>query len=181
MLLSHVALGRGEPMLRRELGRWRLWMLLGGWAWFVAVLASVVVAWRGTELPAFMRDALPWAGAAIQLPGMACMLSGFHALLAITGRRSRAFSEAASARQSVRLLNGTAALLVVMTIAGLILETRVVQGPDLQMLVGITSRIAAACLAALLLFGAAYLVANAWWIARSLLLPPDRGDQTGDT
>ena len=174
-LIAHAALGRGDPMLRRELGRWRGWMLLGGWSWFAAVVAGAALAWRGSGLPSFVAESLPWAGVAIQLPGMAAMLSGYHALLAITGRRSRAFTEAASARQSVRLLNGTAALLVVMTIAGLILQTRVVQGPDLQMLVGITSRIAAGCLAALLLFGAAYLVANAWWIARSLLLPPDRG------
>lgn len=178
--LLHAALGRGESMLRREMGRWRLWLLAGGWCWLVAVAASAAVAWRGFGLPRAVLDALPWAGVAIQLPGMAAMLSGYHALLAITGRRSRTFTEASAARQSVRLLNGTAALLVVISIAGLILQTRVVQDPDLQVLVGVTSRVAAACLAALLLFGSAYLVANAWWIARSLLLPTDRGNESPD-
>jgi multisubunit Na+/H+ antiporter MnhF subunit len=125
-----------------------------------------------------IAPALPWIVPALQLPGMATMLSGLHALLAITGRRSSAFTEAAAARQSVRLLNGTAALLVVITLAGLITGRRVVRGPDLADLVEITSRVAAVCLAALLLFGAAYLVANAWWIARSLVLPSERSGET---
>ncbi len=179
LLLAHLALSSREDMLRKELGRWRLWLLLGGWCWLAAVLLDTVVAWRVTALPVWLIEALPWAGAAIQLPGMAAMLSGYHVLLAVTGRRSRTFHEAASARQSVRLLNGTAALLVVITIAGLILQTRVVQGQDFQVLVGVTSRVAASCLAALLLFGSAYLVANAWWIARSLTLPPDRSELDG--
>lgn len=172
--LGHAALRPSEPALRREMGRWRFWLLAGMWLWCAAAIAAVLLMRFGSRLPAALLPALPWVGVAIQLPGMAMMLSGYHALLAVLGRRSRTFTEATAARQSVKLLNGTAALLLVLTMASLILENRVVRGPDLRELVSIMSRAGAACLAGLLLFGSAYLVANAWWIGRNLLLPTER-------
>ena len=150
--------------------------LIGLWTWCAAAIVAVLLSRFVGPLPAALRTALPWVGVAIQLPGMAMMLSGYHALLAVLGRRSRTFMEANAARQSVKLLNGTAALLLVLTMASLILENRVLRGVDLADLVRIMSRAGGACLAALLLFGSAYLVANAWWIGRTLLLPPERSE-----
>lgn len=171
-LLMHAAVTPGEAALRRELGRWRGWLLLGTWAWALAAAAAAAMQWWQVWLPDSLRSALPWAGVAIQLPGMAAMLTGLHVLLAITGRRSQAFTEARSARQSVQLLNATAALALVFSVASPILQFKLG-----WVLLAFTSRALAACLAALLLFGAAYLVTNTWWVARALLLPPMRLDR----
>lgn len=171
-VLLHLALGMRESALRKELGRWRVWLLVGAWSWFLAATLALALQWKQVWLPDALRDALPWAGIAAQLPGMAAMLSGLHVLLAITGRRSQAYTEAQAARQSVQLLNAAAALAVVFSIASPILQHKLG-----WFWVAQTSRALSGCLAALLLFGAAYLVANTWWVARALVLPPMRVDQ----
>jgi hypothetical protein len=164
---SHLLWLRREPALRLEMGRWRFWMLLGAWLWMLATAAAAWALLQPQHLSDSVRAALPWAGTAIQLPGMAMMLSGLSVLLAITGRRSQAYREAGAARQSVKLLNITAALLVVCSIASPVLHERL-----RWHILGYISDTAVLALAGLLLFGAAYLMANAWWIGRALVLPP---------
>lgn len=171
-ILLQVALLRREGALRNELGRWRWWLIAGAWSWAVAAGTAAVAQWNQAWLPEALRGSLPWAGIALQLPGMAATLSGLHALLAITGRRSQAFTEAQAARQSLQLLNATAALALVLSVASPILQYRLG-----WMLLAHTSRALAGCLGVLLLFGAAYLVANTWWVARALILPPVRVDR----
>jgi len=164
-----------ESAFRSEMGRWRFWMVLGAWLWMLALVTAVLMMLNPQLLADVfsdavckaIRNALPIAGTALQLPGMAMMLSGLSAMLAITGRRSRTFREAGSARQSVKLLNQNVSLLVVLCIASPILRTRL--GWDV---LSIVSDTAVAALAGLLLFGAAYLATNSYWIARALLLPP---------
>jgi hypothetical protein len=170
-VLAHNAL-RGEPALLTELGRWRRWLLLGAWGWALTAGLAAWMQWRQVWLPDALRSALPWAGLAIQLPGMAAMLSGLHVLLAITGRRSRTYTEAHAARQSVQLLNASAALAIVFSVAAPILQFKLGW-------IGLAyaTRALSGCLAFLLLFGAAYLVANTWWVARALVLPPMRADE----
>jgi hypothetical protein len=165
--LATASSGR-EPALRAELGRWRAWMLIGVAAWAAALLATIALQWRIVHLPDPLRASLPWIGAAIQLPGMTCALAGFHALLAIVGRRSQALLEARAARQSVSLLNTVAALAVVFAIAAPMLHRL-----EQDWMAGLMMA-AAAGTAALLIFGAAYLVANACWVARALMLPKPR-------
>jgi hypothetical protein len=70
----------------------------------------------------------------------------------------------------VTLMNGTAALVVVSTIAAPLLFRL---GFDWLSTVATTM---AVCTAVLLLFGAAYLLANAWWVARALVLPKPRAE-----
>lgn len=171
-LLLHLALGARETALRTELGRWRFWLLVGAWSWTIAAAVAVALQWNQVWLPDAMRSALPWAGVAMQLPGMAAMLSGLHALLAITGRRSQTFVEARQARQGVQLLNTAAALALVFSVASPILQFKLG-----WLWLAHSSRALAGCMSALLLFGAAYLVANTWWVARALVLPPMRSDR----
>lgn len=171
----HLALSPREAALRKEVGRWRRWLLAGAWAWAAAATLAAVLQSNQIRLPDPVRNALPWAGVAVQLPGMAAMLTGLHVLLAITGRRSQAFSEAKAARQSVQLLNTTAALALVFAVASPILQFKLG-----WIWLAYTSRALAACMAALLIFGAAYLVANVWWVARALVLPPIRPEQVLD-
>lgn len=171
-VLLHRGLSRRETALRAEMGRWRRWLLAGAWCWAGAAALASSLHWYQVWLPDSLRSALPWAGVAVQLPGMAAMLSGLHVLLAITGRRSQAFTEAQAARQSVQLLNAAAALALVFTVASPILQFKLG-----WVWLAFTSRALSACMAALLLFGAAYLVANTWWVARALVLPPMRADR----
>jgi hypothetical protein len=168
-VMLHLATGTRERALRAELGRWRAWLLVGAWVWAACATLAAVAQWNQVWLPDALRSALPWAGVAVQLPGMAMLLSGVHALLAITGRRSQTFLEANAARQSVQLLNAVAALALVFSIASPILQHKV-----RWLWLAHTSRALSAVLATLLLFGAAYLVANVWWVARALVLPRAR-------
>ena len=167
LIMNHVLWLRRDPVLRAEMGRWRLWMLMGGWMWTLATAAAAWAQWNPQYLSDAVRSAMPWAGTAIQIPGMAMLLSALSVLLAITGRRSQAFREAGAARQSVKLLNLNAALLVVFSIASPVVHNRLRWG-----LLGNVIDAAVLALAGLLLFGSAYLVANAWWIGRALVLPP---------
>jgi hypothetical protein len=166
------AAGRHEAPLRAELGRWHRWMWIGLLAWMAAAAAAGVMQWNAPFLSDPVRRSLPWAGVALQLPGMAITLSATQVLFNITGRRSQTFSEAGAARQSVRGMNTCAALAMVLAVAAPIVRTRV-GWPE----VAIGMQAGAGCLAALLLMGAAYLTANAWWIARALLLPQPRLDE----
>jgi hypothetical protein len=166
--LSTAGISRREAALRSEWSRWRTWMMVGLVAWMLALATAIALQWNGYRLPDSLRGALPWVGIAIQLPGMTCALAGFHPLLAIAGRRSQALREARAARQSVSLLNGTAALVVVSAISAPLLFRL---GFDWLSTVATTM---AVCTAVLLLFGAAYLLANAWWVARALVLPKPR-------
>lgn len=165
-IMSHIAISRGEAHLRMEFGRWRFWFLLGTWLWMAGTLLISAAAWNASDIPSSVRHSLSVISIAIQLPGMAIMLSGFSVLLAITGRRSQAYREAGAARQSVHLLNINAGLLVGFGFAAPILRERM-QWDFLAMM----TQALTACMAALLLFGSAYLVANAWWICKSLRTP----------
>jgi len=166
------AAGRHETPLRAELGRWHRWMWIGLSAWAAAAVTAGVMQWNTPFLPDPVRRSLPWAGVALQLPGMAVALSAMQVLFGITGRRSQAFTEAGAARQSVRGMNTCAALMMVLAVAAPIVRTRM-GWPE----VAIGLQAAAGCLAGLLLMGAAYLTANAWWIARALVLPQPRLDE----
>lgn len=172
VVLLHLALNRRETALRQELGRWRRWLLAGAWGWALAAALASLALWNQIWLPDALRAALPWAGIAVQLPGMAAMLSGLHALLAITGRRSQAYTEANAARQSVQLLNAVAALALVFSVASPILQDKLA-----WVWLAHTTRALSACMGVLLLFGAGYLVANTWWVARALVLPPMRSER----
>ena len=152
-ILSVLGISHHEIALRGEWSRWRVWMQMGLIAWILALAVAITLQWNGFRLPDALRSALPWIGIAIQLPGLTCTLAGFHALLAIVGRRSEALREARAARQSVTLMNGTAALVVVSTIAAPLLFRL---GFDWLSTVATTM---AVCTAVLLLFGAAYLLA----------------------
>jgi hypothetical protein len=158
----------GEAALRSEWGRWRRWMLVGHVAWAGALAFAAGMTWFDYTFSDPIRNSIPWAGIAIQLPGVTCALSAFHALLAIVGRRSHALREARAARQSVSLMNTTAALVVVFTIATPLLHRLEMDGASTTTMVG------AVVMSFLLVFGAAYLVANAWWVAHALLLPKPR-------
>lgn len=175
VITSHALWWSREASLRAEMGRWRFWMLLGAWLWMLSTLAAAWALWQPQHLSDAVRAALPWAGTAIQLPGMAMMLSGLSVLLAITGRRSQAYREAGAARQSVKLLNLNAALLVVCSIASPVLH-----GSLQWHMLGYISDTAVLALAGLLLFGSAYLMANGWWIGRALVLPPMQMDEAVD-
>ena len=157
-----------EAALRSEWGRWRRWMLVGHMAWAAALTIAAGMEWFDYAFSDPIRNSIPWGGVAIQLPGVTCALSAFHALLAIVGRRSQALREARAARQSVSLMNTTAALVVVFTIAAPLLHRLEQDWASTFAMAG------AACMSVLLVFGAAYLVANAWWVAHALLLPKPR-------
>jgi hypothetical protein len=157
-----------EVALHSELGRWRRWMLVGHVAWAVALAIAAGMEWFDYAFSDPLRNSIPWGGVAIQLPGMTCALSAFHALLAITGRRSQALREARAARQSVTLMNTTAALAVVFAIAVPLLHRLEQDWASTFAMAG------AACMSVLLVFGAAYLLANAWWVAHALLLPKSK-------
>jgi hypothetical protein len=164
-LLLWTATTPTEAALRSEWGRWRRWMLVGHVTWACALALAVGCEWFDYALSDPVRNSIPWAGIAIQLPGVTCALSAFHALLAIVGRRSQALREARAARQSVSLMNTTAALVVVFAIAAPLLHRLE------QDWASVVASVGAVCMSALLVFGAAYLVANAWWVAHALLLP----------
>lgn len=163
--LAARATSAAEGGLRDELGRWRTWLLTGFVGWAAALAVAMVLQWNVVHLPDALRSSMPWIGVAIQLPGLTSALAGLNALLAITGRRSQSFAEAHAARQSVSLLNSTAALVVVFAIAVPMLHRL-----EFDVL-AVTAMCVTGGLAALLLFGSAYLVANAWWVARALVLP----------
>lgn len=164
-LLLARATSRQEGALRSEWGRWRTWMLLGHAAWALALAAATLLRWNDVHLSNSIRAAIPWVGIAVQLPGMTCALASYHALLAIAGRRSQALTEARAARQSVALMNSTAALVVVFAISAPLLQRLEYDWASSAAVAGAT------CLSILLLFGAAYLFANAWWVAQALALP----------
>lgn len=157
-----------EAALRSEWGRWRGWMLIGHAAWAGALAVAAGMEWFDYAFSDPIRNSIPWAGIAIQLPGVTCALSAFHALLAIVGRRSQALREARAARQSVSLMNTTAALAVVFAIATPLLHRLEMDWASTVATVG------AVVMSLLLVFGAGYLVANAWWVAHALLLPKPR-------
>ena len=85
----------------------------------------------------------------------------------VCGRRSQAFREAGAARQNINLLIYTLGLVALGAFASPILHHKL--GWDWAALL---SDSLVAVESGVLIFGLAYLVANAWWIARSLLLPP---------
>lgn len=169
LVLSHALWFRRDAVLRAEMGRWRIWMLAGGWLWTLATAVAAWAQWHPQHLSDAVRSAMPWAGTAIQIPGMAMLLSALSVLLAITGRRSQTYREAGAARQSVKLLNLNAALLVVFSIASPVVHNRLRWD-----VLGFVIDAAVLALAGLLLFGSAYLLANGWWIGRALVLPPMR-------
>lgn len=167
-LLLSRATSRQEAALQSEWGRWRLWMIIGHAAWALALAAATLLRWNDVHLDNSIRAAIPWVGIAVQLPGMSCALASYHALLAIVGRRSQALIEARAARQSVTLMNSTAALVVVFAVSAPLLQRLEFDWASGVAVAG------AICLSILLLFGAAYLFANAWWVARALVLPKPR-------
>jgi hypothetical protein len=164
-----------EPALRSEWGRWRRWMVVGHAFWAGALAIAAGMEWFDYTFSDPIRNSIPWAGIAIQLPGVTCALSAFHALLAIVGRRSQALREARAARQSVSLMNTTAALVVVFAIATPLLHRLEQDWASLLATVG------SVAMSVLLVFGAAYLVANAWWVAHALLLPKPRIEEMVDS
>lgn len=169
---SRLCIDRSERPLRAELGRWHDMLTVGLWAWSLAAGGAAFAAFQAPFLPDMWRSAMPWIGVATQLPGMAMALGGFSVLLGIAGRRTGVLTEAASARQAVRTVNAVAAMTLVSSLAMYWLRDR--RDADWMQFLHITLLAASACLAGLLLLGSAYLLSNAWLVARGLFAPPPR-------
>jgi hypothetical protein len=156
-----LALRPSEQALRAEMARWRSWLLTGLSLWLVAL---GVIVWMSSR-PLLPRGTLEMIAPALQI--------SYRRLLAICGRRSQAFREAGSSRQKVSLLIYALGLVMLGAIASPILRHRM--GWDLT---AVLADSVVVIETGILIFGLAYLVANAWWIARSLLLPPMKFDHS---
>ena len=161
-----IGLFAHEVALRAEMRKWRGW-LNGGLLLWVATLIVIMVSALKLQQQEWVMDWLKMSSPALQLPAFAMVLISYRRLLLVCGRRSQAFREAGSARQNINLLIYTLGLVALGAFASPILLHKL--GWEIAAMV---SDSLVAVESAVLIFGLAYLVANAWWIARSLLLPP---------
>ena len=169
---SRLCVDRSEGPLRSELGRWHGMLTVGLGAWSLAAAGAAFAAFQAPFLPDVWRSALPWIGVATQLPGMAMTLGGFSVLLGVAGRRTGVLAEATSARQAASMVNAVAAMTLVASLAMYWLRDR--RDADWMQFLHITLLAACGCLGGLLLLGSAYLLSNAWLVARGLFAPPPR-------
>ena len=166
LVIACMGLLASEFSLRAEMRKWRVW-LNGGLLLWVATLIVIIVSAIKLQSQEWVMDWLKMSAPALQLPAFAMVLISYRRLLLVCGRRSQAFREAGSARQNINLLIYTLGLVALGAFASPILLHKL--GWEVAAMV---SDSLVAVESAVLIFGLAYLVANAWWIARSLLLPP---------
>jgi hypothetical protein len=166
LVIACMGLLASEFSLRAEMRKWRVW-LNGGLLLWVATLIVIIVSAIKLQPQEWVMDWLKMSAPALQLPAFAMVLISYRRLLLVCGRRSQAFREAGSARQNINLLIYTLGLVALGAFASPILIHKL--GWEVAAMV---SDSLVAVESAVLIFGLAYLVANAWWIARSLLLPP---------
>jgi hypothetical protein len=165
-VIAMLGLLASEISLRAEMRKWRLW-LNGGLLLWVATLIVIIVGAIQFQSQEWSMDWLKISAPALQLPAFAMVLISYKRVLMVCGRRSQAFREAGAARQNINLLIYTLGLVALGAFASPVLLHKL--GWELA---AILSDSLVAVESAVLIFGLAYLVANAWWIARSLLLPP---------
>ncbi|MSR33269.1 MAG: hypothetical protein EXS12_00455 [Phycisphaerales bacterium] len=160
-----VGLLASEVALRAEMRKWRAW-LHGGLLLWVATLIVIIVGAIQFQSQDWSMDWLKMSAPVLQLPAFAMVLISYRRLLVVCGRRSQAFREAGAARQNINLLIYTLGLVALGAFASPILRHKL--GWEMT---AILSDSLVAVESAVLIFGLAYLTANAWWIARSLMLP----------
>ena len=165
-VIAMLGLLASEISMRAEMRKWRLW-LNGGLLLWVATLIVIIVGAIQFQSQEWSMDWLKISAPALQLPAFAMVLISYKRVLMVCGRRSQAFREAGAARQNINLLIYTLGLVALGAFASPVLLHKL--GWELA---AILSDSLVAVESAVLIFGLAYLVANAWWIARSLLLPP---------
>ena len=161
-----VGLLASEVALRAEMRKWRAWLHCGLLLW-VATLIAIIAGAIQFQSQQWSMDWLKISAPALQLPAFAMVMISYRRVLVVCGRRSQAFREAGAARQNINLLIYTLGLVALGAFASPVLLHKL--GWELA---AILSDSLVAVESAVLIFGFAYLVANAWWIARSLLLPP---------
>ncbi len=165
-VIAIMGLLASEYCLRAEMRKWRMWLNGGLALWLVTLIVIIGCAFNFRS-QTWIMDWLTMSAPVMQLPAFAIVLISYRRLLVVCGRRSQAFREAGTARQNINLLIYTVGLVALGAFASPILRTRL--GWEIAALV---SDSLVAVESGVLLFGLAYLVANAWWIAKSLLLPP---------
>ncbi len=165
-LIACWGLLASEFSLRAEMRKWRVW-LNGGLLLWMATLIAIIVCVIEFQSQDWIMECLKTSAPALQLPAFTIVLISYRRLLMVCGRRSQAFREAGAARQNINLLIYTLGLVALGAFASPILLHKL--GWDWAAFLSDTL---VAVESGVLIFGLAYLVANAWWIARSLLLPP---------
>ena len=164
-LIACWGLLASEFSLRAEMRKWRVW-LNGGLLLWMATLIAIIVCVIEFQSQDWIMECLKTSAPALQLPAFTIVLISYRRLLMVCGRRSQAFREAGAARQNINLLIYTLGLVALGAFASPILLHKL--GWDWAAFLSDTL---VAVESGVLIFGLAYLVANAWWIARSLLLP----------
>ena len=164
-LIAFWGLLASEFSLRAEMRKWRAW-LNGGLLLWMTTLIAIIVCVIEFQSQEWIMECLKTSAPALQLPAFAIVLISYRRLLMVCGRRSQAFREAGAARQNINLLIYTLGLVALGAFASPILLHKL--GWDWAAFLSDTL---VAVESGVLIFGLAYLVANAWWIARSLLLP----------
>ena len=164
-LIAFWGLLASEFSLRAEMRKWRAW-LNGGLLLWMTTLIAIIVCVIEFQSQDWIMECLKTSAPALQLPAFAIVLISYRRLLMVCGRRSQAFREAGAARQNINLLIYTLGLVALGAFASPILLHKL--GWDWAAFLSDTL---VAVESGVLIFGLAYLVANAWWIARSLLLP----------
>lgn len=168
VLASVVSLGiapKSEELLRAEWGRRRVALSAGLLLWAIVLVAMPpAFGWRpGGPFPSSFVLIITTAW---QLLAALAPLSGLRSVLSYLGRRCQRWRQARQGRQSVDALLGAGAGVLVFSTAVPIMATyRFETLHSLALLLTVSS-------AAILALGLAYLVVNAWWIARTLVRPP---------
>jgi len=154
-----------EPLLRAEWGRRRIALSAGLLLWAIAIVAlPFAFGWRpGGSYPSSFVLIITTAW---QLLSALAPLSGLREIVTRLGRRCQRWRHARQGRQSVdALLAAGAGVLVFSTAVPIMASYRFDSLETMALLLAGSS-------AAILALGLAYLVVNAWWIARALVRPP---------
>lgn len=156
---------KSERLLRAEWGRRRIALQAGLLLW-AAIIVSLppLLGWR--SLDRYPSSFILIVSTAAQLLGAMAPLGGLRSLFSILGRRSRRWREARQGRQGVdALVAAGGGVLVFATAVPIMAAYRFELLHTLALLLTVAS-------AAVLGIGLIYLVANALWIARTLVRPP---------
>jgi len=154
-----------DSLLRAEWGRRRVGLQLGLVLWAIAAVAVPLgFGWRAPDH--FPDPFLIIISNAWQLLCALAPLGGLRSIFMILGRRSRRWREARHGRQGIDALVAAAGgVLVFSTAVPIMAAYRFEALHTLAVFLTVAS-------AAVLSIGVLYLVANAMWIARSLVKPP---------